>query len=166
MCRSCKSAKARAVPRVYKSKSDSGWRRLIGSPKLPIIFHETATKYKSLLQKMTYEDKGSYESSPPCTSRLPKQERFSQSHMGWHFPTLFQSWTLFQGRLIKRATNYRALLRKMTCHVSVCQTWHKRRLGFDIFERSFKAESSKLKRLLCHVWHTETWHVFFRKRAL
>jgi len=45
----------------------TGWRRLVGSPKLQIIFHKRATKYKSLLRKMTYKDKGSYESSPPCT---------------------------------------------------------------------------------------------------
>ena len=43
-----------------------GWRRLIGSPKLQIIFHKRATKYRSLLRKMTYKDKGSYESSPLC----------------------------------------------------------------------------------------------------
>jgi len=48
-------------------KSDTGWWRLIGSPKLQIIFHKRAAKYKSLLRKMTYKDKGSYESSPPCT---------------------------------------------------------------------------------------------------
>ena len=45
----------------------TGWRRLIGSPKLQIIFHKRATKCRSLLRKMTYKDKGSYESSPPCT---------------------------------------------------------------------------------------------------
>jgi len=44
----------------------TGWRRLVGSPKLQIIFHKRATKYRSLLRKMTYKDKGSYESSPPC----------------------------------------------------------------------------------------------------
>jgi len=44
----------------------TGWRRLIGSPKLQIIFHNRATKYRSLLQKMTYKDKGSYGSSQPC----------------------------------------------------------------------------------------------------
>ena len=46
----------------------TGWRRLIGSPKLQIIFHKRATKYRALLRKMTYKDKGSYESSPPCTT--------------------------------------------------------------------------------------------------
>jgi len=48
----------------------TGWRRLIGSPKLQIIFHKRANKYTSLLRKMTYKDKGSYESSPPCTRLL------------------------------------------------------------------------------------------------
>ena len=47
----------------------TGWRRLIGSPKLQIIFHRRAIKYRSLLRKMTCKDKGSYESSPPCMSR-------------------------------------------------------------------------------------------------
>ena len=49
----------------------TGWRRLIGSPKLQIIFHKRVTKYRSLLRKMTYKDKGSYESSPPCTRSMP-----------------------------------------------------------------------------------------------
>jgi len=44
----------------------TGWRRLIGSPNLQIIFLKRSIKYKSLLRKMTYKDKGSYESSPPC----------------------------------------------------------------------------------------------------
>jgi len=48
----------------------TGWRRLIGSPKLQIIFHKRVTKYRSLLQKMTCKDKGSYESSPPCITRM------------------------------------------------------------------------------------------------
>jgi len=48
------------------SSGVTGWRRLIGSPKLQVIFHKRATKYRSLLRKMTYKDKGSYESSPPC----------------------------------------------------------------------------------------------------
>ena len=48
----------------------TGWRRLIGSPKLHIIFHKRATKYRSLLRKMTYKDKGSYHSSPPCRREI------------------------------------------------------------------------------------------------
>jgi len=48
----------------------TGWRRLIGSPKLQIIFNKRAIKYRSLLQKMTFKDKGSYESSPPCKTHL------------------------------------------------------------------------------------------------
>jgi len=51
---------------TYRDRS-TGWRRLIGSPKLQIIFHKRANKYRSLLRKMTYKDKGSYESSPPSS---------------------------------------------------------------------------------------------------
>ena len=37
----------------------TGWRRLIGTPKLQMIFHKRATKHRSLLRKMIYKDKGS-----------------------------------------------------------------------------------------------------------
>jgi len=53
----------------------TGWRRLIGSHKLQIIFHKRAFKYRSLLRKMTYKDKGSYESSPPCILNLSFSSR-------------------------------------------------------------------------------------------
>jgi len=56
---------------TFTETSDvTGWRRLVGSPKLQIISHKTATKYRSLLWKMTYQDKGSYGSSPPCSRVL------------------------------------------------------------------------------------------------
>jgi len=51
---------------VSSSRLTTGWRRLIESPKFQILFHKRATKYRSILRKMTYKDKGSYESSPPC----------------------------------------------------------------------------------------------------
>jgi len=35
----------------------TGWRRLIGCPHLQTIFHKRATKYSSLLRKMTYEQR-------------------------------------------------------------------------------------------------------------
>ena len=44
--------------------SVTGWRRPIGSPKLQIIFHKRATKYRSLLRKMTYKDKGLLNAPP------------------------------------------------------------------------------------------------------
>ena len=47
----------------------SGWYRVAKTHrifKLQIIFHKRATNYRSLLRKMTYKDKGSYESSLPC----------------------------------------------------------------------------------------------------
>jgi len=68
------------------SEHGTGWRRLIGSPKLQIIFHKRATKYRSLLRKMTYEDKGSYESSPPCTIMITHYDKIT-SHITYHAHT-------------------------------------------------------------------------------
>ena len=61
---------------VLLHHATTGWRKLIGSPKLQIIFHKRATKYRSLLQKMTYKHKGSSESSPPCTSCYTLQHTY------------------------------------------------------------------------------------------
>jgi len=36
--------------------------------KLQVIFRKRATIYRALLRKMTYEDKASYDSTPPHTS--------------------------------------------------------------------------------------------------
>jgi len=55
-----------------KSSLATGWRRLKGSPKLHIIFHKRATKYRSLLQKTTYQDKGSYECNETSKRRLTR----------------------------------------------------------------------------------------------
>jgi len=44
----------------------TGWRRLIGCFKLQVIFRTRATNYRALLRKMTYEDKASCDSTPPC----------------------------------------------------------------------------------------------------
>jgi len=35
---------------------------------LQVIFRNRATNYRALLQEITYKDKASYGSSPPCTS--------------------------------------------------------------------------------------------------
>ena len=49
------------------SRPHTGLRRLVGSPKLQIIFHRRATKYRSLLWKTTYKNEGSCQSWPPFT---------------------------------------------------------------------------------------------------
>jgi len=38
--------------------------------KLQVFFHKRATNYIALLQKMNYEDKASYDSTPPCITSL------------------------------------------------------------------------------------------------
>ena len=44
----------------------TGRRRLIGCLKLNVILRKRVTNYRALLQKMTYEAKASYASTPPC----------------------------------------------------------------------------------------------------
>ena len=46
---------------------ETGWPRPIGCLELEVIFRKTATKYRALLRKMTYEDKASYASTQPCS---------------------------------------------------------------------------------------------------
>jgi len=48
----------------------TGWRRLIGCLNLQVIFGKRATNYRALLRKITYKDKVSDDSTPPCT-RVP-----------------------------------------------------------------------------------------------
>ena len=81
----------------------TGWRRLIGSPKLQIIFHKRATKYRSLLRKMTYKDKGSYESSPPCI-RNSKICTFAEYRL--FYRVLLQKRPVILRRLLTKATPY------------------------------------------------------------
>jgi len=63
------------------------WQRLIGSPKLQIIFHKRSTKYMSLLQKRTYKDKASYEVSPPCRCSTI----FPRNSCSWKYNYGFES---------------------------------------------------------------------------
>jgi len=44
----------------------AGWRRCIGCLKLQTSFRKRATNYRALLQKKTYKDKVSDDSTPPC----------------------------------------------------------------------------------------------------
>jgi len=81
------------LPRSYRrieQKCGMGWRLLIGSPKLQIIFHKRATKYGSLLRKMTYEDEGSYESSPPCTQNCDDPTFCFPSFFTWVILLIFR----------------------------------------------------------------------------
>ena len=45
-----------------------GWRRAIGCLELQVIYRKRATNYGALLRKITYKDKASYDSTPPCIS--------------------------------------------------------------------------------------------------
>ena len=43
-----------------------GWQRRRGCLKVQVIFRKRATNWRALFRKMTYGDKASYGSSPPC----------------------------------------------------------------------------------------------------
>ena len=43
-----------------------GWPSLKGCLKLQVIFCKRATNTRALLRKITYKDKASYDSTPPC----------------------------------------------------------------------------------------------------
>jgi len=64
----------RGLHPLHKNKrilaNGTGWRRLIGCLKLQVIFRKRATNYTAILQKMTYDDKASYDVTPPCTISL------------------------------------------------------------------------------------------------
>ena len=54
-------------------QSGTAWPRPIGCLKLQVIFRRRGTNYRALLQKITYTDKASYDSTPPCIeSLIPK----------------------------------------------------------------------------------------------
>jgi len=67
----------------------TGWRRLIGSPKLQIIFQKRTAKYRSLLREMTYKDKGSYESLPPCRSVRARNQMFAMQSINVLYNILY-----------------------------------------------------------------------------
>ena len=95
----------------------TGWRRLIGSPKLQIIFHKRATKYRSLLWKMTYKDKGFYESSPRCNNN------FAPVHV-WRIQTLLHStmhWVVCFCNVLQQTATHCNRLQQTATHCSTLQ---------------------------------------------
>ena len=55
------------VHRVHQSASSTPSPTPIACLKLHVIFRTRASHHKALLRKMTYVDKASYDSTPPCT---------------------------------------------------------------------------------------------------
>ena len=54
---------------VLSGEYGTGWRRPTECHQSQVIFCNRATDYRALLRKMTYKDKASYGSSPPCICR-------------------------------------------------------------------------------------------------
>jgi len=75
--------------------------------KLQVISRKRATNHRALLRKITYEDKASYDSTPPCIHK-----DLMNIHTGCQSPTRCR---ILQVSFCKLATNYKELLRKETC---------------------------------------------------
>jgi len=106
---------------------DTGWRRCIGCLKLQISFYKSATNFRALLRKMTYKDKVSYVSTPPCTRIYTLSLSLSLSHI----------WI--------RASILYARLELVCTHIEVGSYIH--RSGFAIICRSWLVCSQKLVRI-------------------
>ena len=61
----------------------TGWRRCTECLKSPVSFRKKASNYTDLLRKITYTDKASYGSSPPCILEVSVEEI---TRYAGHFP--------------------------------------------------------------------------------
>jgi len=103
----------------HKRNEDTGWRRLIGCLKLQVIFRKRATYYRALLRNMTYEDKASYDSTPPCILRV-QWYRVAKTH---RIPYLHRSFSakeplivgLFCGKWRMKIRHPMALRHHVSC---------------------------------------------------
>jgi len=62
------------ISHMRMCKRGTGWRRPIGCLISQIFFRILATNYRALWRKMTYKDKGSYDSTPPCIISLSQRD--------------------------------------------------------------------------------------------
>jgi len=55
------------VPQIHETSCNTQWRKCIRCLQLLVSFRKRTTIYRAFVQKMTYEDKASYASSPTCS---------------------------------------------------------------------------------------------------
>ena len=67
---------------------NKGWRRPIGCLEVQVIFRKRATNCRALLWIMTYEDKASYGSPPPCTTLFLKHSFKSRVFLYFMLPAM------------------------------------------------------------------------------
>jgi len=69
------------VDEIHDNVQCTGWQRPIGSLNLQVLLCKRASNDRALLRKMTYEDKASYDSTPPCES--PQQMQIHTGRQGF-----------------------------------------------------------------------------------
>jgi len=68
----------------------TGWQRCIIYLKLQVSFRKRATNYGALLRKITYKDKASYGSSPPCKNSPGIFKKVKKSLIFWELYILLK----------------------------------------------------------------------------
>ena len=118
---------------------------------MQVIFREKATNRRALLGKMNYEDKASYDSTPPCISDTKLRHLF-ETYIGWR--RLIGS-PMLQIIFHKRATEYRSLLRKTTYQDKGPVSLRHPVLGSSILEQHTATHCNTLQHTATHcVLHT------------
>jgi len=112
-----------------KSSCATGWRRVIGCLKLQVIFRKRATMYRALSRKMTYRDKASYDSTPPCSSHAhpPPMSHIWMNHVAhtnkshvWvsHVARFNESWHTYMNEYTYTPTPLCIYMHTLTSHAS------------------------------------------------
>jgi len=96
---------------------DTSRRRPIGCLKLQVISHKRANNYRALLRKMTYKDKASHDSTPPCTHPCTSRTLYTCTSIYISTTQLGKQRPIGQVIFRKRALQLLALLREMTCNL-------------------------------------------------
>jgi len=126
----------------------TGWRRCIGCLKLHVSFRKRATNYRALWRKMTYQDKASYASSPPCTNMSKVTAFVSKVTYVWVKRDLYmcQKWPTL-------VSNVTYMCVKSVLHM--CRKWltHVSKLFYICIKNDLHMCRQSKHTYVGHVWH-------------
>jgi len=88
---------------LFHTNSTTGWRTYMGCLQLQVSLCNRATKYRSLLRKMIYQDKSSYQSVPACTSQSPWGLIWKQNDVMWGASPISVAFTLSEPTVLLKS---------------------------------------------------------------
>jgi len=106
---------------------ETGWRRPIGCLKMHIVFRKRATNHRALWRKITFKDKASYGSSPPCTTRTNKSCRTRASSFERRVVSTPRTKRIHTNHATHTECRVGLILHKIShksCHTHVCVMSH------------------------------------------